>query len=124
MNVELTATAVADNDQRNFLSEVKRMHSCGTVISKTVDGQSSVSCIADLFANKYRDLYTSIPHDESDMRQVMSELQAQLSISPLAGDCLFSFTEIKEAISKLKRNKKDGSVGLSSDYIINAGMSV
>jgi hypothetical protein len=55
------------------------------------------------------------------MRQVMSELQAQLSITPLAGDCLFSFVEIKEAISKLKRNKKDGSVGLSSDYIINAG---
>ena len=70
------------------------MRSCGTVISKTVDGQSSVSCIADLFANKYRDLYTSIPQDESGMRQVMSELQAQLPITPLAGDCLFSFVEI------------------------------
>ena len=55
------------------------------------------------------------------MRQVMSELQAQLQITPLDGDCLFSFVEIKEAISKLKRNKKDGSVGLSSNYIINAG---
>jgi hypothetical protein len=40
------------------------------------------------------------------MRQVMSELQAQLPITPLAGDCLFSFVEIKEAISKLTRNKK------------------
>ena len=64
---ERFAAAVTDNDQRNFWSEVKRMRSCGTVISKTVDGQSSISYIADLFANKYRDLYTSIPHDESDM---------------------------------------------------------
>jgi DNA polymerase II small subunit/DNA polymerase delta subunit B len=58
--------------------------------------------IADLFANGYRDVYSSIPHDESDMRQVMSELLAQLSVSPLAGDCLFCFVEIKEATGKLK----------------------
>jgi hypothetical protein len=44
------------------------------------------------------------------MRQVISELQAQLSVSPLAGDCLFSFLESKEAISKIKRSKKDGTV--------------
>jgi hypothetical protein len=55
------------------------------------------------------------------MRQVMSELQAQLSVSPLAGDCLFTFPEFKGAISTLKRSKKGGSVGLSSYYIIYAG---
>jgi hypothetical protein len=75
------------------------MRSRSTVTSKLVDGQSNVSCIADLLANNYCDLYTSIPHDESDMRRVMSELQAQLSVSPLAGDCLFSFLEIKEDVS-------------------------
>jgi hypothetical protein len=95
---ERFAVAVTDNDQRNFWSEVKRMRS-RTVISKTVDGQSSVSCIANLFAKRYRDLYTSIPHNESDIRQVMSELQAQLSISPLAGDCLLVLWKLKKPLA-------------------------
>jgi hypothetical protein len=50
----------------------------------------------------------------------MSELQASLSIRTLPDDCFFGVYEIKDAISKLKTNKKYGGFGLSSNHVINA----
>lgn len=68
--------ANTESDQCNFWSDVRK--NCVKVVnghSKTVEGLSNASCIASLFAIKYRNRFTSVSHDENDTRDIMSELQ-------------------------------------------------
>jgi len=36
--------------------------------SKTIDGLTDVESIAKLFAGKYKELYTSVPYDKSELQ--------------------------------------------------------
>lgn len=118
---ERFAQALIDDNQRNLWSEVKRLRSHRPAPAKIVDGLSDAACIAKLFVSKYRDLYTSLLYDTSDMDNIMSELRTELLNGVASADCYFCPDEIKRAINKLKPHKKDGSASLSSDHFINAG---
>jgi len=50
---ERISESMLHNDKRNFSSEIKRIR------SHSVDGISGSSSISKLFADKYRELYTS-----------------------------------------------------------------
>ena len=76
--------------------------------------------IASLFADKYRDLYTSVPYDENDMRNIIDEVNSRLSTTDETGDCTFYTGEIREAIGHMKRGKSDGCSNLVSDHLKNA----
>jgi len=60
--VNIRCERVADtarmNDDRNFWSEVKRIRSSKPGTVRIVDAASDDNAIAQLFASKYRDLYT------------------------------------------------------------------
>ena len=48
----------------------------------------------------------------------MGELLANVSSN---ADCIFSFREVKHAVSHLKAHRKDGSMGLTNDHVTDAG---
>jgi len=72
----VAATARMNND-RNFWSEVKRIQSCKPARVRTVDGASDNNAIAQLFASKYRDLYSSVPYNKSEMAGIQNVEMAE-----------------------------------------------
>ena len=71
---ERLANALINDPSRNFWSEVKRIRTNKMCTSNVVDGCSDESSIAQLFANKYRSLYSCISFDDVEMRNTLVEL--------------------------------------------------
>jgi hypothetical protein len=118
---ERIADSLLNNKSRDFWSQIKRIRSSKSGNSCTVDGQSEANNIAKLFAEKYRDLYTSVPYDVNEMRIIQEQVNNLLVNESPWTDCTFNTCDVKSAVSHLKAHKNDGSTDLTSDHIIGAG---
>ena len=78
--------------------------------------------IANLFAEKYQNLYTSVPYDGEDMTALYEELHNSTVEDGFDSNCTVSFHEVMSAVYRLKSSKSDGCIGISSvsDYFLNA----
>jgi hypothetical protein len=65
------ADAILNDGGRNFWSEIKRIRHNKGGVPNSVDGLTDVKDIAQLFAAKYRELYTSVPYDKSEMHDAV-----------------------------------------------------
>jgi hypothetical protein len=117
---ERFATAMITNNDRDFWREAKRLRNSKVGCSNNVDGLSSPNDIAQLFATKYEDLYTSVPYNCNDMDSIRNSINSDLFSSGYNKDCIVSPDEVRLAVQKLKPGKNDGCIGLSSDYFIHA----
>jgi hypothetical protein len=77
VNERLVDSMLTDNT-RDFWSEVKRIRSnkCGT--SRIVDGQTDGLSIAEVFADKYKDLCTSVPYNTNEFNCIQAEVNELL----------------------------------------------
>jgi hypothetical protein len=85
--------------------------------SNIIDGVSTPDGIATHLAEKYQDLYTSVSYNESDMTDIVHELNILLSESGFKSNCIITCYDVDLAVCKLKLNKNDGNRGLSSNHI-------
>jgi len=85
-----------------------------------VDGHTQSDYIANVFAKKYEDLYTSVGYDEVDMDKLRKKIDENVESSGYDSNCIITFNDVTYAVSKLKPGKHDGHLGLSSDHIGNA----
>jgi len=85
-----------------------------------VDGFSNSSDIADLFADKFQELYTTVDFDKDELLDICNDLNVffpdvdskpLLSVTP---------TDVLCAIRRLKSGKFDNDSGLSTDHFVNA----
>jgi hypothetical protein len=118
------ANALLDNKSRNFWNEVKMIRNSKVHSSNIVDGCADSKCISQLFADKYRELYTCVRYDAADMSNILQSVNEQIDSLTYSSDCIIQIHEVVTAISKLKPNKSDGNTGLTSNHIIHAGSSV
>lgn len=119
---ERIANALIDDPSRNFWTEVKKIRNNKACNSRIVDGCTDESSIAQLFALKYRELYSSVPYDDMEMQRILTELDVSIADEGLRrSDHIFTAHEVATAIKKLNAHKNDGSSnGLSTDHLINA----
>jgi hypothetical protein len=117
---ERIAAALLDDPGRNFWAEIKSIRNNKATHSRIVDGCSDPNSIAEVFASKYKSLYTSVPYDSTELSSILADIDADLSINGLATDSIINPRDVHEAIVKLNLHKKDGNIGLSSDHFINA----
>ena len=89
--------------------------------SRIVDGCSNDSSIAQIFAQKYRSLYT-VPYNVNEMESIVDELEVRFSDdSVLNSDHIVHSRDVSDAIQCLHRYKRDGNSGLSTDNFLHAG---
>ena len=112
---EKVADAILDNNSRNFWSEIKRIRSSRSGSSRTVDDQTDPSSIARVFAENYRELYSSVPYDFNEMQRINDDINCLLSSEQMSSDYIYSCNDVKDAVSHLKAHKNDGNLDLSSD---------
>ena len=114
------ASAIVENRNRDFWHELRKVNGRARDTQKTIDGHSDSEYIADMFAKKYEDLYTSVSYDETCMDALKQEIDVNIVKSDYDSNCVITFNDITDAVSRLKPGKHDGHFGLSSEHVSNA----
>lgn len=121
---ERMANALLDSKTRDFWTEVKKIRNSKVCSSNTVDGCADPKIISQLFADKYRELYTCVGYNVDDMRSIVQAVDEQFDNIAYSSDCIINVNEVLKAISNLKPHKSDGNAGLTSNHIIHAGSNI
>ena len=66
--------------------------------------------IANIFSDKYMELYNSVPYDTSEMKSIESSALSRI-LNSSCSDYIITVTGVMNAIAHLKSGKSDGSEG-------------
>jgi exonuclease III len=105
------ANALIVDPSRSFWTEVKKIRNNKACSTKIVDGCTDENSIAQLFANKYSNLFSSVPYDVADMQDLLAELDVRVGCDRGLSypDHIFTAPDVADAIKKLNAHKNDGS---------------
>ena len=117
--MERMAQALSENRSRDLWKEVKKIKGRNNIMPCSIDGCVDNAKIADVFSEKYMNLYNSVPYRVSDMTEIYKDIVSRIQIDDENLYCV-SVNEICKAVSQLKKGKSDGNEGLQSDHIIHA----
>jgi hypothetical protein len=118
---EKFADKILENNSRDFWHEVKKMRGKGGNLPSVVDDCKSDEDIAECFANKYKDLYSSVPYNVDDVTAMKHTLDEDAKQAGDDKDAVITVSEVYNAIHRLHTGKSDGTAGLMSDHFVNAG---
>jgi len=113
---EKFAETITERRDRDFLAEVQRVRRTHPNASSVVDGLSQAEDIAQVFASKFKDLYTSVSYNSTDMESLRNDLSTKLSRNGFDEHCLVSSISVSDAISQLKSGKGNGNTELTTDH--------
>ena len=113
------ATALLQNNSRNFWTEVKKIRSSKVACTSVVDGHSDASEIAQIFGDKYRDLYTSVSFDRGEMHEISNTVEDNIALDD-STDFVITPLDVSTAISHIKHYKNYVDNMLTSDHFIYA----
>ena len=82
------AKSITGNHNRDFWFEVMKVKGSAEHVSNTVDGVTDSNDIADMFADKCDDLYTSVPYDSAEMDVVVKHINS--GIEKFNRDCVIN----------------------------------
>ena len=69
------------NKSREFWTELKKINTTSKVISSSIGSANGSTEITQLFYNKYRSLYISVPTDDNELREIHDVINSRLSTS-------------------------------------------
>ena len=127
------AKAISENNSREFWKEVNKTRKNNTPNASSIDNVTSNDGIAQLFANKYNELYNSVRYNNVDLNTIIDH-----NVNDIAMHCMndnnnnhtctkhihkhthiISIEQIQFAITKLKSGKGDCIDGIMSDNFKN-----
>ena len=109
------ATCIANNRDRDFFKEVKRMNAAKHV-APSINGLQNSLDIANHFADKYRDLFNSVPSDNVAIDNMKSKIKCNITNSINYVPVVYS--DVIKAVNSLKHEKNDGDKGLTSNHLL------
>ncbi|ELT87357.1 hypothetical protein CAPTEDRAFT_185536 [Capitella teleta] len=106
LRAEKMSESLQTGQQRNFWTEVQRMRRKHNPTIQNVDEVTEQDYIRDLFCEKYKELYNCIAYDETEMEDLLSELNIRVSNCCENGKCYedhnVSVNHVRDAIKTLK----------------------
>ena len=103
------AMSLQSNGKRSFWQEVKRINGKGVSAVNSMDSVNRSNQISKLFACNYKELYTSVSYDSSEMKTLMSKVENMVVSgcdSPLCNDNhAINSSDVSNALFKLKARK-------------------
>jgi hypothetical protein len=111
------------SDKTDFWTQVKKMRCNAGQYPSSVDGAVDEYDIANVFSDKYENLYNSVGYDVNRLEN--TKLNVNLLIDQHGNSDCHSIIvdDVRDGASGLKRNKNDGAAGLYTDHVKNAPMS-
>ena len=118
------AKYITEKDDVNLWNEIRKIKSTNRYVPTSVDGMSGEGEIANIFANKYENLYNCVSFDQVKMNAVIDRVNDKVYNICLKGKCqnhcdTINSDDVSAAIKCLKKGKKGGSFDLETDHIIN-----
>ena len=92
----------------------KKINTTSKVIFSSICSANGSTEISIFIYNKYRSLYSSVPTDGNELREIHDVINSRLSTST---HTTVTPDIIKQCIYKLKPGKDDGDLGFKSDHI-------
>jgi len=89
-------------------------------VCNVIDGLTHSDDIAECFADKYRELYTSVTYDTADMQLIRDKLNKSVYDCDVESNLVVTMNDVLLAISHLKADKYDGNSELYSNHFIYA----
>jgi len=104
---------------KGFWSEVKKVIGSSKTCPNNIDGIQGSAHIADLFKNKYNELYNSVGYDAQHMTLLRGQIDQDIIESSERYDisCRFTADDINDHVTLIKLGKSGGQNGHSSDNI-------
>ena len=98
---ERFAEEFLNDNNRDFWSETNRKRGKTTVSSNVVDGRCTAESIADFFASKYKDLYSSVAYDAHEMLDVHTEVDRWTSVSGFNSNCIVTSDDVAGCVKNI-----------------------
>ena len=124
IRMENMASAIAGKNHRQLWSEVRKIKGRDNFTSTCIDNVSEDKQICNIFSNKYKALYNSVPYDGCDMDKIKQKVDNQIKYSDVDTKLYITIDDVINSVKKLKCSKADGSEGLYSDHLINGSHSL
>ncbi len=112
------AEAISDNNQHHLWNEIDKVTHSTRLVFSTIDDAYSNEEIAEIFADKFKSLYQSIPTDFTEMGSIKHQIKNLIINEDSVNECNVCFRDIDTAIKKLNKGKGYGNYGFYSDHII------
>ena len=117
----MAESILQSGNSRNFWSEVKKIRGNTSKIPNVVDDMSGEADVANLFSEKYCDLYNSVPYNRSDMFTLKNNIDGFVKCHNDNCCCEHNINVVNvvDAVKRLKSNKSDGNIGMFTNHIIH-----
>ena len=115
---EKMAQSILSDGSRGVWPEVRKIKGKKGKMACSMDGCNDNDDIANIFSEKYMELYNSVPYDTSEMKSIESSVLSRI-LNSSCSDYIITVTDVMNAIAHLKSGKSDGSEGLFSDHFIH-----
>ena len=112
------ADALTHGKNRNFWSEIRKGQKTTKSIPCLVDDANSKEAIVNLFHRKFKNLYNTEQIKDDEMASISEELEKRIKCQRNQLQ-IITVSKVSSLVRKLKRNKRDGSIGLNSNCIIH-----
>jgi hypothetical protein len=116
------AESIAINKSRQFWAEVKKVNKTSSVYPVNIENKSNPGDIASHFANKYKDLYNSVPSDLTRIENIKEKVNSSCCYNQFT-NMEIQMSDIKKGVNKLKSDKADGTGDFYSNHILYASES-
>lgn len=118
------AGQLLESDSRSFWQQVNKMKGRKPTFSNVVDDKTDRDSIANLFADKYEALYSSVSYDVNEMGSLMDEMETMMGDPHCHVFCgqqahVITQGEVERAIENLNKGKHEGKRRLFSDHLIH-----
>ena len=118
---ERMSEAIANGNNRNLWSEVRKMKNTCRTFPNSIDGINGKDNIAKSFSNKFSKLYNDVGYDDKEMSNLNDEVTILIQNDDSCNSChAVTIAQLVEAMEKLKMEKSESS-GLFSNHIIYGG---
>jgi hypothetical protein len=107
--------SMIEKDSRLFWDEYKKMNRQSNNISEIIDDMDNYDDIANLFANKYCELYNCTP--SSNLTGLRDSINDDIRANLECTDYIITAAEVEAAANLLHANKPDGHYNLWSNHI-------
>ena len=120
---ELAETFLEPSSQ-SFWEKVKKIKGRKSEPPNIMDDKTDRESIANLFANKYECLYSSVSYDVNEMNELLNDIENRIGQIRCHIKCndqahVVTPADVERAIKKLNRGKHEGKYELYSDHLIN-----
>ena len=116
------AESLLQQNLNSFWQKVKQVKSGKTALPTLIDDTHGNEDISNLFLEKYRDLYNSVPYNQNDMETFQKEIELNIDNKCERGTGYsshsISVNDVTAALRQLKHGKQDGRLGHCTDHLI------